>query len=338
MNRDLVFTRYPKIPTISKKTKSPFVSNWSTLFFLGFVAILIILFCTFVFFISQIKQKRLKNESSDIKSTEIIRLELNNRAVDVQVPIRNWGSSKYTAVIIEPRKHKALEFVLQNYAENLDEDWKFILIYSTDNESYVADIMRSEKMQQYITRFSLIRLGITNMKLSDYNCIFYNESFYDLIPTETFLIFQTDSMILRENREKINDFFKYDYVGAPWPYTMGNLGYMKVGNGGLSLRKKSKMLELLKYKRYAVNTETEQIYGKHIAEDQFFCGFLVKEVKLYKPYWEKAKEFSVEFVFYDAPFGLHACWKGLSQKEMDLLIKLYPDIKELYKLNKAMQV
>jgi hypothetical protein len=332
MNKDFVLTRYPKPLSVSKKMKTPFISNWPTSF-LGFFAVLIILLCVLGFYFLQTKQKNSKNKSSDNTFSNTIHLELNTQTVDVQVPVLNWGSSKYTAIIIEPRKHKALTFVLQNYAENLDEDWNFILIHSTENESYVADIMMNDKMQQYKSRFSLIHLGINNMKISDYNCIFYNETFYDLIPTETFLIFQTDSMILRKNREKIKDFLKYDYVGAPWPYTMGYLGYMKVGNGGLSLRKKSKMLELLKYKKYAVDAESIQRYGKYIAEDQFFCGFFVKEVKLYKPYWEKAKEFSIESVFYDAPFGIHACWKGLSQTEMDLLLKLYPDINKLYILN-----
>lgn len=31
-------------------------------------------------------------------------------------------------------------------------------------------------------------------------------------------------MILRENKDKIYDFIKYDYVGAPWPKSMGGMG------------------------------------------------------------------------------------------------------------------
>jgi hypothetical protein len=54
---------------------------------------------------------------------------------------------------------------------------------------------------------------------------------------------------------------------------------------------------------------------------------------VYKPYWEKVKYFSIEAVFSEKPFGIHACWKGLGDKEMDILIKLYPDINKLQKLN-----
>jgi hypothetical protein len=289
-------------------------------FFLGILGVICVL--TFYYF------KNLNTRTVPLDAP--VRLELDGETVDAIVP--SCVPSKYTAVIIEPRNHRALAFVLKNYAENLSEDWNFILIHSTENEKYVKAIFAGE-MKKYKHRYSFVQLRISKMTIKDYNCIFYNESFYDLIPTETFLIFQTDSMILSENKDNINDFLKYDYVGAPWPHTMGDLGYMKVGNGGLSLRKKSKMLELLKYKHYGIDTNLRQTYGKYIAEDQFFCGFYVKEVKLFKPYWEKAKNFSVEAVFCEKPFGIHACWKQLSNKETNILIKLYPDIDKLKDFN-----
>ena len=31
--------------------------------------------------------------------------------------------SKYTAIIVEPRKHKALELVLTNFLKNLNDYW-----------------------------------------------------------------------------------------------------------------------------------------------------------------------------------------------------------------------
>ena len=119
---------------------------------------------------------------------------------------------------------------------------------------------------------------------------------------------------------------KYDYVGAPWPKTMGILGKMEVGNGGLSLRKKSKMVELLQYKDKGLESG---IYGKYSAEDQFFCGYNVPEVNVYKPTFQKAKEFSVEGVFYDAPFGIHKPWNSLNSNDLNLLYYRYPEIKKL---------
>jgi hypothetical protein len=249
------------------------------------------------------------------------------------------SDKKYTAVIIEPRKHKALEFVLNNFMENLDDDWGFIIFHSNTNKKMVENIMDTN-LKKYKNKTKLINLNIdsNDFTIKEYSTLFYDKTFYDYIPTETFLIFQTDSIILKENKDKINDFLQYDYVGAPWPKTMGILGKMEVGNGGLSLRKKSKMLELLKYKNkyndsiIAVNDERK--FGKYIAEDKFFNGYYVNEVYINKPSFNDSKNFSVECIFYDSPFGIHKPWVnyGLTKSELNILKNKYPDIVKLINL------
>lgn len=64
--------------------------------------------------------------------------------------------------------------------------------------------------------------------------------------------FQTDSIILSENKEKINSFLQYDYVGAPWTN-------QNIGNGGLSLRNKNKMIEIIQHKPTIYN-QNEDIF------------------------------------------------------------------------------
>jgi hypothetical protein len=59
----------------------------------------------------------------------------------------------------------------------------------------------------------------------------------------------------------------------------------------------------------------------------------VKEVKTYKPFWEKAKQFSIENVFHEKSFGVHACWREMGDKELEILKNLYPDIIKLQNLN-----
>ena len=56
-----------------------------------------------------------------------------------------------------------------------------------------------------------------------------SKEFYHNFPTEIFLIFQTDSVICNENKDLLDDFMKYDYVGAQWKDA--------VGIGGFSLKK-----------------------------------------------------------------------------------------------------
>jgi hypothetical protein len=256
--------------------------------------------------------------------------KLDNKNVYFNNPKPN-NSSLYTAVIIEPREHKAFHFVLENYCDNLNEDWNFIVIHSIENENYIKNIIYNTELTNHAHRFTLICLEIRQMTVADYSMLFYNTSFYHLIPTEIFLIFQLDTIIL--NKNKINDFLKYDYVGAPWAYNVGNngLGLLQVGNGGLSLRKKSKMLELLNYKDFALNKYNKS-YGKYIAEDQFFSGILFNKF-LFKPCFEEASQFSIESIYYEKPFGLHACWKFFCETDMNKLIELYPSIQILRTLN-----
>jgi hypothetical protein len=252
----------------------------------------------------------------------------------------NIDFNKYTAIIVEPRKHPALHFVLNNFFENLDDKWNFVILHGTDNIDYLNNIMN--RLSKYKSRTTIINLN-KNLTYQEYNELLYSKTFYDYIPTETFLIFQTDSMILTENKNKINDFLKYDYVGAPM--SCNDMVYKDcqqnsniiVGNGGLSLRKKSKMLELLKYIDFAKSDNIDEIikFGKLIPEDRFFSGNITTEyVDIYKPDVQEATNFAVQYHYNDAPFGIHKLWdQGLSNNEMQHIINKYPEINKLIKLN-----
>ena len=224
--------------------------------------------------------------------------------------------SKYTAIIIEPRRHKALKFVLTNFIQNLSDEWSIIIFHGNTNVEFVNDIVNTlgKKMQTRI--INVINLNVDNLTLQTYSDLFLTASFYNYIPTETFLVFQTDSMILKENKDNINLFLEYDYVGAPWTHHNNN-----VGNGGLSLRKKSKMLEIIYSKGYQAKRE-----------DLYFSLNIDPTIIYNVPNYTKAQLFSVESLFYDSPFGVHNCWNNLNKQMIDLLTIKYPDIKNLINL------
>ena len=134
-----------------------------------------------------------------------------------------------------------------------------------------------------------MNLGVDNLTISDYSSLFYKPILYDNIPTEIFLVFQTDTVICSKHKELINKFLLYDYVGAPWKD--GN-----VGNGGLSLRRKSKMLNIINNCKY--NNEPEDVYFS-----------VACNLPLNKPSFEEAKNFSVEGVYNDNSFGIHKIWR-----------------------------
>jgi len=209
----------------------------------------------------------------------------------------NYKEEKYTAIIIEPREHTALYFVLNNFVENLSKKWNFIIFHGNKNINYINNILKTPLLSKNIHRIKLINLNVDNLTIENYNKLLVSKDFYNNIPTEIFLIFQTDSMICKEYNYIINDFIKYDYVGAP-------LKSKLVGNGGLSLRRKSKMLEILNDCDY-----------KNEPEDVYF-SVACNKINVNKPSYEKAKKFSVEAVYNQTSFGVHKPWIFLNKYQM----------------------
>ena len=224
-------------------------------------------------------------------------------------------NNEYTAIIIEPREHKALEFVLENFIENLSHKWDFIIFHGNLNKDYIIKILNSNSfLKKNINRIKLINLNINNLTLEDYNNLLVSKDFYKNIPTELFLIFQTDSIICKKNKDLINHFLKYDYVGAPWKDKT-------VGNGGLSLRKKTKMIEIIDNCTY-----------KNEPEDIYF-GKSCPEIFRNKPDFKNAKEFSVETVYNDKSFGIHKPWLHLKRNSYINKVDRCDGLEKLRKLN-----
>jgi len=217
----------------------------------------------------------------------------------------------YTAVIIEPRKHKALSFVLKNVLDNLPKEWNILIFHGTENQEYIKQLPEFSDSRI----LPPICLDVENLSISQSNILLKSSAFYKCIPTDLFIIFQTDTMILTP--ELLPTFLEYDYFGAPW-------GWGVVGNGGFSLRRKSKMIEICN----SVSSFTEN-------EDNYFS--YQDTVYLSRPSFEIAKTFSVETVFHEKSFAIHAPWKHINAyeinpHEMAYLLYTYPVIQTLIDL------
>jgi len=224
---------------------------------------------------------------------------------------RQHRAQSYTAVIIETRQHKALEFVLRNFLSTLE--CPFLLFCGNLNKEFCTSLL-SGPLAEFKERVRLVELNVDTMRASEYSTLLCTKkTIYNEIHTEHFLLFQTDTMLFPRFKDNLNEFFKYDYVGAPW----NNDRFGGVGNGGLSLRKKSKMLEIM---------DTVTYCGE--PEDMYFCNNLL--VDLYRPSMEEAKRFSVEEVFHPESFGCHQPWKRGFDKE---LLAAYPELLTLFELN-----
>jgi hypothetical protein len=230
---------------------------------------------------------------------------------------------KYTAIIIEPRKHKALHFVLNNMLECLPKDWKIILFHGINNEEY--SIEQTNNLNESKERIQLIKLDIVNLNQKTYSELLANRlDIYNYIETEYFLIFQTDSMMFKQNAHLLESFLNndYDYIGAPWLIT--NYWPTKerdfIGNGGFSLRKKDKMIEIIQNNKWDENSEWH--------EDLFFTKKR-DGIEIKKPVYEKALTFCVDETFSPLTMACHRPWVTPHYPEF---VKLYPECEQLKNL------
>lgn len=112
------------------------------------------------------------------------------------------------------------------------------------------------------------------------------------------LLFQTDSVLCSRSQSAVEDYFEYDYVGAPIAAQWGH-GY----NGGLSIRNPKAFLNVTREVDYAASPEK--------FEDQFFFTELQKRgANLPEP--DVARTFAVETIYYETPLGYHQphAWQG----------------------------
>ena len=219
--------------------------------------------------------------------------------LETLIELQSAEEPSCTAIILEPRKHRALSFVVKNILENLPVNWSVRIYHGTENRTFVENLIATD-LAPYQTRITLENLGVADLKTAQaYSEVLTSRKFTEGIPTETFLVFQTDSMINPRNSHLLQKFLKYDYVGAPWPWD-----WLQVGNGGFSLRKRSKML--------AIIDSSPSLRATHQYEDHFF-SIGSKTVKPFKPSAEEAREFSIEQVYTPNSFGIHKAWIHLPE-------------------------
>jgi hypothetical protein len=219
------------------------------------------------------------------------------------------GERLDVAVIVEPREHEFLVPVVNNIIDNVPEYTKIQIFHGTKNLDYIKkhfdNLIKSNKI-------ILTNLNVETLTINDYNLLLTSSDFWNKINKENILIFQTDSCMCSKSSNKIEEFLKYDYVGAPWKH----LPDMNGGNGGFSLRKKSKMLEIISKNNY--NNENEDVYFSKYSTNT--------------PNRDLSKKFSVEGIYYDFPIGIHKPWvkNHLSKKDLNKLKQNCPEISSIF--------
>lgn len=205
------------------------------------------------------------------------------------------------AMIVEPRRHPCTNIVLRQFDEVLDDGWTFHIFAGEDNyEWMIAEANKT--IHHHAWRVELLT-GVFNLTTVTYSYLLTSVDFWRRVSGEHVLVFQMDTMPLPGSKYRPEDFFQYDWVGAPWPpdkkYRLksaftGRL--ITVGNGGLSLRKRSSTLVACAATRP----------NKVAIEDLYFSRFFFDHATYRVPDRETAGRFSAELCLLDQhPFGLH---------------------------------
>jgi hypothetical protein len=194
------------------------------------------------------------------------------------------------AVIVETRSHPHLSYVLRNLMHFLDGSWGLCIVHGPANRVFVEQTVRGWGEVQ------LVDCGAQEMTADRYSALKCSASFWEQIPSEHILLFQTDSLLRRSG---VEEFLEYDYVGAPWMHVLVDQKSAEgpVGNGGLSLRRRSAMLKILQDHSRDAQTPEDQFFSTHLYRD----GYRL-------PSLEKASHFSTETIFQPESLGLHKAW------------------------------
>ena len=241
---------------------------------------------------------------------------------------------KKVAFISEPRKHRAFKFVLENFLSVLPEEWGIQVNHGTENIDYLKKIIDESKIISESNRISLYNLGVKNMTHKDESDLLRTEKFYDNIDGDLLLKFECDSILCPNSEYKISQFEKYDYIGGYWGSNLYSLDDLyprsKPMNGGLSLRNKNVMVDLIK-KYFDDYLASEKTWS----EDYFFSEYIEK------PLTRDVITFSIDNGYISplemkAPFGLHKPWgttpsKGHGVAYQDIK-RVCPEVEELRSL------
>jgi len=145
--------------------------------------------------------------------------------------------SELEAVLIEFRCFPHVDFIIRNNILKLGKKWSHTVICGNDNYDFVKNIC-----EQISPKIKLICLNYTNLTPSEYSKLLCTVDFWNLLHGKKILIYQEDSIIFKNN---IDYFLYFDYIGAPW-YSEKNDNKSAVGNGGISLRTKDIMIQIIR--------------------------------------------------------------------------------------------
>ncbi|RDL35371.1 Uncharacterized protein BP5553_07302 [Venustampulla echinocandica] len=162
------------------------------------------------------------------------------------------------ALLIENRPNPILAPLMLHFMTVVPPDWRFRFMGSIES---VALVNSSRAVRDQVAAGKLdltyIPANMTTGSQEEISRFLTTLWLYETVlqPAEWLLVFQTDSVLCANSRQSLNNYLEYDWVGAPWNPD-GRFG----GNGGLSLRRVSKIVDVLRNQERFPNSEPEDVW------------------------------------------------------------------------------
>jgi hypothetical protein len=215
------------------------------------------------------------------------------------------------AFLVETRPLPHLPALFTHMAGVIPPEWTFKFMGSPESIAFMRTshpIVRLEASG----KLSIVQLP-SNYSLSDREAIsqmFTDPALYrtHLSPAENLLVFQPDSIFCTNAPTTLNDFLDWDWIGAPWSKD-AEWG----GNGGLSLRKVSRILKVLE------KEQREKGNPGAGFEDWWLSSRLMQLEGARTPNANVSKKFSVESVWDEKPLGYHIGWLGVHHEQVSVV-------------------
>jgi hypothetical protein len=178
-------------------------------------------------------------------------------SLQYQQQASKFNESK-VALLIENRPNPILAPLMLHFMSVVPPDWRFRFMGSVES---VEHINKSVAIREQVAAGKLdltyIPSNMTTGSQEEISAFLTTLWLYEVVlqPAEMLLIFQTDSILCANSRQTLNDYLDYDWVGSPWNPN-GRFG----GNGGLSLRRVSAMIAILREQQRLPYAEPEDVW------------------------------------------------------------------------------
>jgi len=239
-------------------------------------------------------------------------------------PIKEFGDKKNVkeAVLIDFRPLPNLEFILRNTIMKLPE-WNHTVVCGNVNYDFITKICKNICIN-IRSKINIIRLNIENIDQIQYNELMKSKHFWLNFKGEKILLYQEDSVLFHNH---IESFLDYDYIGAPWVYGIPKVKSLRGGNGGFSLRTKSKMIECIEKRDPKDNSKFDSELVHHyknvIPEDIYFSK-TISDLNIGKlPSKDISNKFSQEYNLSPTPLGGHNFWYAESKETNNNKLSYY---------------